>query len=130
MPQTHEITDLLQAWSRGDEEALAKLIPLVDHELKKIAHAYMLRERPGHTLQTTALVHEALIRLIGGETIEWRSRAHFYALAARRMRFVLIEHAGQEKAAKRGARAEHLNVSDAPVLTAQMSEELLELDEA
>src|SRR4051794_12028686 len=107
MSQTHEITELLQAWSRGDSEALAKLIPLVDHELRKIAHAYMLREGSGHTLQTTALVNEALIKLLEGEKIDWQSRRHFYALVARRMRQVLIEHARAQLAAKRGQRAEH-----------------------
>jgi ECF sigma factor len=80
MPREHEITELLQAWSNGDSRALEKLVPLVDDELKKIAHAFMLRERPGHTLQTTALVNEALIRLLGGERIDWHSRKHFMRL--------------------------------------------------
>jgi RNA polymerase sigma factor (TIGR02999 family) len=130
MTRTHEITDLLQAWSNGDEEALAKLLPLIDHELKRIAHAYMQRERPGHTLQTTALVNEALIRLIGEEKISWNSRTHFYSLAARRMRQVLIEHAREQMTAKRGARAEHVAISDADLLSPALSEELLALDEA
>src|SRR5690349_13610214 len=104
MSRTHEITDLLKAWSDGDPEALNKLIPLVDHELRRIAHAYMLKEKSGHTLQTTALVNEALIRLLEGEAenINWRSRKHFYALVARRMRQVLIEHARAQLAIKRG----------------------------
>jgi len=130
MSRTHEITDLLQAWNNGDSQALAKLIPLVDHELKKIAHAYMLREKPGHTLQTTALVHEALIKLLEGEKIDWQSRRHFYALVARRMRQVLIEHARARLAAKRGGGAEHIEVDEGILLTTEMSEELVMLDEA
>ena len=130
MTGTHEITDLLQAWSRGDSQALAILLPLVDPELRKIAHAYMLKERLGHTLQTTALVNEALLTLIAGEKISWQSRKHFYALVARRMRQILIEHARQRLAAKRGKRAEHIDVTEAAFLSVEMSQELLILDEA
>lgn len=130
MSRTHEITELLQAWSNGDSQALAKLIPLVDHELKRIAHAYMVEERPGHTLQTTALVNEALIRLIQGENISWENRRHFYALVAKRMRQVLIEHARAQLAAKRGGRAKHVPIEDAFSLSVELSEELIMLDEA
>jgi len=130
MSRTHEITDLLQAWSNGDSQALAKLIPLVDRELKKIAHAYMLREKPGNTLQTTALVHEALIKLLEGEKIDWQSRRHFYALVAKRMRQVLIEHARARLAEKRGGGAEHIEFDEGILLTTEMSEELVMLDEA
>jgi len=126
----HEITELLQAWSKGDSQALAKLISLVDHELRNIAHAYMRRERDGHTLQTTALVAEALIRLIEGETINWQSRAHFYSLVARRMRQILIEHARQQLTAKRGNRAEHIDIDTAVFLSHEASEELIMLEEA
>jgi RNA polymerase sigma factor (TIGR02999 family) len=130
MSRTHEITELLQAWSNGDSEALAKLIPLVDHELRNIAHAYMNREQSGHTLQTTALVAEALIRLIQAENINWESRKHFYALVAKRMRQVLIEHARQQLTKKRGNRAEHVDVTAAVFLSTEASEELIMLDEA
>jgi RNA polymerase sigma factor (TIGR02999 family) len=130
MSRTHEITDLLQAWAKGDSQALAKLIPLVDQELRKIARAYMLNERAGHTLQTTALVHEALIRLLEGEKIDWQSRRHFYALVAKRMRQVLIEHARAQLALKRGQRAEHIELDDAILLTTEQSQELVLLDEA
>lgn len=129
MTRKHQITDLLQAWSNGDPQALEQLIPLVDEELKKIAHAYMLRERPGHTLQTTALVNEALIRLIGGERINWHSRKHFYALVARRMRQVLIDYANKRLAAKGPGNAEHIDLDNA-VISPEMSEELRLLDEA
>src|SRR5215216_2818157 len=130
MAQTHEITELLQAWSRGDSHALAKLIPLVDHELKRIAHAYMVKERVGHSLHTTALVQEALASLIVGEPIDWQSRKHFYAIVAWRMRNILIEHARRRLAAKRGNRAEHIDVDEVLFLSIEMSEELLMLDEA
>lgn len=129
MPSTHEITELLQAWSDGDSQALAKLIPLVDRELRKIAHAYMRRERAGHTLQTTALVAEALIRLMEAEKISWQGRTHFYALIARRMRQVLIEHARQQLTAKRGNRAEHIDVAEAVSLSVEESQEMVMLDE-
>lgn len=130
MSRTHEITELLRAWNNGDSRALDKLIPLVDHELKRIAHAYMQREKPGHTLQTTALVHEALIRLLEGEKIDWQSRRHFYALIAKRMKQVLVDHAREHLAKKRGAGAEHVELDEEILLTTEMSEELVALDEA
>ena len=129
MTREHEITELLQAWSNGDSQALEKLVPLVDDELKKIAHAYMQRERPAHTLQTTALVNEALIRLIGGERINWHSRKHFYALVARRMRQVLIDYAKKRLAAKGPGATVHIDLDNA-VISPDMSEQLRLLDEA
>lgn len=129
MPQDHEITDLLNAWSNGDSQALQKLIPLVDDELKKIAHAYMLRERPGHMLQTTALVNEALIRLLGGDRVNWHSRKHFFALVARRMRQVLIDYAKHRLAAKGPGAFEHIDLENV-VISPEMSQELSLLDAA
>jgi RNA polymerase sigma factor (TIGR02999 family) len=126
---THHITDLLRAWSAGNSEALEQLIPLVDHELKKIAHAYMRREKPGHTLQTTALVNEAVMRLLGKE-INWTSRRQFYALVAKRMRQVLVDYARAHCAARRGADVEHVNVDDVVGLSVDVSRELIALDEA
>src|SRR4030095_12200048 len=111
MPQTHEITALLQAWSNGDSEALAKLIPLVDHELKKIAHAYMRKEKPGHILQTTALIDEALIRLMESKKISWNDRKHFYSLVAKRMRRVLVDDARKQMAGKRGKRPDQVDLT-------------------
>lgn len=130
MPQTHEITELLKAWSNGDSEALDKLLPLVDQELRKIAHAYMKKERAGHILQTTALVAEALMRLIGPEKISWQNRTHFYSLVARRMRQVLIEYAREQLTAKRGNRAEHVDIAEAVLMSSEQSQELVILDEA
>lgn len=129
MAPEHEITDLLKAWSDGDSQALEKLLSLVDDELKKIAHAYMLKERPGHVLRTTALVNEALIRLMGGERIEWHSRKHFYALVARRMRHVLVEYARGRRALKGSGAAEHVDLDNA-IISPEMSEELRLLDDA
>ena len=129
MPQTHQITDLLKAWSEGDSEALAKLIPLVDRELKRIAHAYIRKERPGHILQTTALVDEALMRLIRAEKINWNSRKQFYALIAHRMRQILVDHA-RTQITGGGTRIAQVGVSDADQLTDKASEELLRLHEA
>ena len=134
MPQTHEITELLQAWSNGDSEALDRLIPLVDHELKKIAAAYMRRERPGHVLQTTALMDEALIRLMETEQISWNDRKHFYSLAARRMRQVLIDDARKKKAVKRGNRPDQVDLNDSlplpPPRALETPEELIMLHDA
>jgi RNA polymerase sigma-70 factor (ECF subfamily) len=129
MSDAHEITELLQAWSQGDSEALAKLIPLVDRELKKIAHAYMRKERPGHILQTTALVDEALIRLIREEKIDWDNRKQFYALIARRMRQILVDYA-RKQITKGGTRVAQVGVSEADHLTDNASEELLCLHQA
>jgi RNA polymerase sigma-70 factor (ECF subfamily) len=91
MTGTHEITELLLAWSNGDSDALEKLVPLVDRELRRLAHSYMSKERAGHTLQTTALINEALMRLIEADKMNWQGRVHFYSIVARRMRQILIE---------------------------------------
>lgn len=129
MNETHEITDLLHAWRRGDSHALSKLIPLVDHELRKLAQVKMAKERPGHILQTTALINEALMRLIAGRRIDWQSRTQFYGLVAKRMRQVLIGYARQVLAQKRGERAEHADVNEAVHLSPEKSRELIKLDE-
>lgn len=118
----HEITDLLKAWSSGDTHALEKLMPLVDDELRKIAHNYMRNERPGHILQTTALVNEALIKLIR-ENISWENRKQFYALVAKRMRQVLVDYA------RRTQRADYVDVDDA-VIPDETPKEVLMLEQA
>jgi len=130
MTNAHEITELLQAWRNGDTEALHKLVPLVDHELRKLAHFYMSRERAGHILQTTALVNEALMRLIASDQIDWQSRAQFYSIVARRMRQVLIEQARAQLALKRGERPDAVSISAASELSIEKSQELVLLDEA
>jgi RNA polymerase sigma factor (TIGR02999 family) len=130
MTTTHQITGLLLAWSKGDSDALEKLVPLVDRELRRLAHSYMNKEREGHTLQTTALINEALIRFIEADKINWQSRLQFYAIVARRMRQILVEHARAQLTLKRGRRAEQVDLSVADRLSAEKSEELVVLDAA
>lgn len=129
MSDTHRITELLRAWSAGDPKALDELIPLVDRELKQIAHAYMRNEKQGHLLQTTALVAEAFMRLLQGETIDWQNRHQFYAIVAKRMRQVLVDYARRKSASKRGQGAEHIDIDEVR-LTSEQSEELILLHEA
>src|SRR5262245_21932883 len=90
VPSPQEITGLLQAWRQGDQFALEQLVPLVEAELHRLAHRYLAQERPGHTLQTTALVNEAYLRLIDWKGVEWQDRAHFFGVAARLMRYILV----------------------------------------
>jgi len=116
-----EITDLLKAWNRGDQDALDRLIPLVDAELKKIARSYMRRERAGHILQTTALVHEALMRLIR-DNVTWEHRSQFYAIAARRMRQVLIDYARRQM--------EQVELTEEVRASKEKSKEILNLEDA
>jgi RNA polymerase sigma factor (TIGR02999 family) len=118
----HEITELLKAWNNGDTQALEKLMPLVDQELRKIAHSYMRKERPGHILQTTALVHEALIKLIR-ENVSLDNRKQFYVVVAKRMRDVLVDYV------RRRPKAEHVDIDEA-VISENKSKELLMLNEA
>lgn len=105
------VTTLLRAWSRGDQSALDRLLPQVYGELRRQAGRYMRRQTPGHTLQPTALVHEAYLRLVGSEPVECRDRAHFLALAAKVMRSVLVDHARARSAAKRGSGAVHVTLA-------------------
>ena len=95
------LTELLQEWQHGDKEALDKLTPLVYDELRRIAHRYVRRERDGHTLETTALVNEAYLRLVDSQNVRWQNRAHFFAVSAQLMRRILVDHARQHKAEKR-----------------------------
>ena len=110
-PSPHEVTGLLEAWSHGDKAALDKLTPLVYDELRRLAHHYMSRERAGHTLQTTALVNEAYVRLVDQKDVQWQNRAHFFAVAAQVMRHILIDHARTCTRAKRGGEARSQNNS-------------------
>ena len=103
MREPGEVTRLLRAWGSGDRDALEKLLPLVYGELRRCAGAYLRRERAGHTLQPTALVHEAYLKLVGSTPVAWKDRAHFYGVAARAMRQVLVDHARAHAAEKRGA---------------------------
>jgi RNA polymerase sigma factor (TIGR02999 family) len=130
MPQPLEITQLLLAWSDGDQTALEKLLPLVEKELHRIANRYMRREKPGHTLQTTALVNEAYFRLIDQRGVQWRNRAHFYGIAATLMRRILLNYARDQHREKRGGTAVQVSLSDVAVMSEVKSAELIALDEA
>jgi RNA polymerase sigma-70 factor, ECF subfamily len=130
MTNDHEITDLLQAWSKGDSQALDKLLPLVDYELRKIAHSYMNNEREGHTLQTTALINEALMRFLKSDKIDWHSRKHFYSIVSHRMRQVLVDHARAQTTDKRGNRPERVDISVADRLSKEKSQDIVVLDAA
>jgi RNA polymerase sigma-70 factor (ECF subfamily) len=124
------LTELLQEWQHGDKEALDKLTPLVYDELRRIAHRYVRREREGHTLETTALVNEAYLRLVGQQKIEWQNRAHFFAVTAQVMRHILIDHARRRHYAKRGGEAVHVSLDEANVMSHERAAELVALDEA
>ncbi len=126
----HEITEILKAWNNGDKQALDRLMPLVVQELKKIAHSYMGAERPGNILQTTALVNEAIMKLIP-EQISFDDRKQFYGLVAKRMRQVLVDYAKKQSAVKRGSWSiEQLDEIKAKDLSFERSGELLMLDHA
>lgn len=127
----HEVTGLLLEWRQGDNSALSRLTPLVYDELRRIAHRYMQRERDGHTLQTTALVNEAYLRLAGERKFEWENRAHFFAVMAQVMRHVLIDHARRRRYGKRGGgEALQVPLDEATVMTMGRAAELVALDEA
>jgi RNA polymerase sigma factor (TIGR02999 family) len=123
------VTQLLLDWSRGDPSALEALTPLVYSELKRPAAAYMRRERPGHTLQNTALVHEAYVRLVD-QRLEWRSRSHFFGIAAQIMRRILVDYAKERKCAKRGSGIRPVTLNEALQLSRQPATDILALDDA
>lgn len=125
-----DITQLLAAWGTGDKSALDKLLPLVHAELRRIARRQMSQERDGHTLQATALVNEAYLRLAGQESFEWHSRSHFFAVCAQVMRHVLIDHARAHARNKRGGGAVQVSLGEAVALAGQPAEHFLALDEA
>jgi RNA polymerase sigma factor (TIGR02999 family) len=126
----HEVTELLRRWRNGDKEALNKLTPLVYDELHRLAHQYIKRERLGHTLQTTALVNEAYLRLVDQNDVEWQSRAHFFAVSAQVMRHILVDYARQHASAKRGGRIERVTLDDQATVSRERASELVALDEA
>jgi len=125
----HQVTQLLIDWSKGDRAALDQLMPLVNAELRRLAAHYMRRERPGHTLQTSALVNEAYLRLIDQKSVNWQSRAHFFGIAAQLIRQILIDHARKRQSAKRGG-AQRVSLDETAVVSRERSVELLALDEA
>jgi RNA polymerase sigma factor (TIGR02999 family) len=129
-PASQEVTDLLLAWSQGDDSALEKLLPLVYDELHRLAHHYMGGEHAGHTLQTTALVNEAYLRLIDSSRVRWQNRAHFFAVSAQLMRRVLVDFARSRNYRKRGGGAIQVSLDRALEVSAERGRELIALDEA
>jgi RNA polymerase sigma factor (TIGR02999 family) len=125
-----DVTRLLRAWGDGDEAALSQLLPLVYDEIHRLARAHMARERPGHALQTTALVHEVYLRLVDVRAVDWQNRGHFYALCARLMRRVMVDFARARNSQKRDGRFTHIDLEGAENVAVPTGLELLEVDEA
>lgn len=125
-----EITQLLAAWGQGEEAALAQLMPLVYEELRRIAHSYLRRHTPGNTWQTTAVIHEAYLRLVKQPERDWHGRKHFYALAAKIMRDILVDYARQHDQLKRGGGAVFVELEEAAVIAGDRTAELVALDDA
>lgn len=129
-PSPHEVTGLLVAWGGGDESALERLMPLVYDELRRLAHIYMSRERHGHTLQTTALVNEAYLRLVHWRDARWQNRAHFFAVSAQMMRRILVDFARDRQYLKRGGGALQVSLDEAASFTGGRGADLVALDDA
>src|SRR6476620_4766263 len=129
-PPSPEVTELLLSWSQGEQSALDKLIPIVHNELSRLAHYYMVGERSGHTLQTTALVNEAYLRLVDSSQVRWQSRAHFMAVSAQLMRRILVDFARSRKYLKRGAGAQQVPLDEAMVISEAPDLDVVELDRA
>ena len=129
-PMPHEVTQLLLAWNEGDQEALDRLVPLVYDELHRLAQGYMRRERANQTLQTTAVIHEAYLRLIDARQVQWQNRAHFFGVAARLMRQILVAFARERGYQKRGGDASRVSLDEALVIDEGRDEDLVALDEA
>jgi RNA polymerase sigma factor (TIGR02999 family) len=126
----HELTQLLHNWGNGDQAALDKLMPLVYQELRRIAHRYMEREKPDHTLQTSALVNEAYVRLIDQKHMHWQNRAQFFGIVAQLMRRILVDHARSHHYAKRGGGVNPIQLDEAAVLSPERTADLIALDDA
>jgi RNA polymerase sigma factor (TIGR02999 family) len=124
-----EVTRLLNQWTDGRQDALDRLLPQVYAELRRLASSYLRRERPNHTLQATALVHEAFLKLVDQRAVRWQNRAHFFGIAAQAMRRILVDHARAHAAGKRGAGERHVSLDDALLVTAAPDIDLLALDE-
>ncbi len=129
-PSTHEITDLLLAWSAGEREALERLTPLIHQELRRLARGYLRGERAGHTLQTTALVNEAYLRLIDAGRMRWQNRAHFFAVSAQLMRHILVDFARSRRNLKRGGGTAQVSLDEAMTIAPERGAELVALDDA
>jgi RNA polymerase sigma factor (TIGR02999 family) len=128
-PVPNDVSALLRAWTEGDQRALARLTPIVYDELHRLAHHYLKRERTGHSLETTALVNEAYVRLVDYKRMQWQNRAHFMAVSAQAMRRILVDHA-RRRNVKRGADAEHVSLDAEAVVCPDRSADFLSLDDA
>jgi RNA polymerase sigma-70 factor (ECF subfamily) len=128
-PAAGEITQLLRCWSKGDDGALAKLTPIVYNQLHRLARVYMRRERPGHSLQTTALLNEAYMRLVDYKRMQWQDRAHFFAVSAQLLRRILVDHARRHNL-KRGGDVKHVSLDEAAMVGGSRAANLVALDEA
>jgi len=129
-PEAHQMTELLSDWSGGDEAALEKLVPLVYDELRRLAHRYMQGQRPDHTLQTTALVSEAYLRLVDQSKPSFANRSHFFAVAAKAMRQILVNHAKAQQRQKRGGGANKVELEEAAAISPEQTQTVLDVDEA
>src|SRR5262245_33797129 len=129
-PSTYEVTQLLLAWSDGDQTALEKLTPLVYAELHRLAERYMRRERPGHPLQTTALVNEAYVRLVNLQQVRWLNRAHFFGISAQLMRHILVDFARARRRAELGGFKQQVSLEEAAVVSKERSADFIALDDA
>ncbi len=127
---SHTVTQLLRAWRQGDAAALDQLVPVVYQKLRRLARHHMAGQRPGHTLQATALVNEAYMRLIDCEQVNWKDRAHFFAISARMMRRVLVEFARARQYQKRGAGARKTSLDEGVIASPQRGQDLVALDDA
>jgi RNA polymerase sigma factor (TIGR02999 family) len=125
-----EVTELLRRWSQGDDAALAELTPLIYEELRRLAHHHMGGQRPNHTLQTTALVNEAYLRLADQTNPRWQNRAHFFAVAARAMRQILVSYGRSQRSQKRGGGALKVELDEAAIVSPEQSKEIVDLHEA
>ncbi|HXW16390.1 MAG TPA: sigma-70 family RNA polymerase sigma factor [Terriglobia bacterium] len=128
-PAAGDVSQLLRAWSDGDRNALERITPIVYRELHRLAHHYMARERPGHSLQTTALVNEAYMRLVDYKRMQWQDRAHFFAVSSQLMRRILVEHARRHNL-KRGGSVQHVSLDEAAVVSGRRPADLVALDDA
>ena len=129
-PSAQNVTRLLQAWSQGEDAALEELLPLVHQELRRLARRYMFGERPEHTLQATALVNEAYLRLVSSRQVNWQNRAHFFAISAQLMRRILVDHARARGYRKRGGGAAKITLDEALVRPPEKGQDLVALDDA
>lgn len=130
MSVSHSVTKLLEQWNNGDREALDKLMPLIYEELRKMARRYMRQQNPGHTLQTTALIHEAYLRMVKQKEKHFQNRTHFFGVAAQAMRHILVDYARERHTAKRGGGARPISLEEAALVSPERAVELINFDEA